>query len=50
MPAAGLLLQGFWAILLTFSGTYSQLLDYVIFAALLFVSGAHGVDSELRSA
>jgi APA family basic amino acid/polyamine antiporter len=25
-----------WAGLLTFSGTYSQLLDYVIFAALLF--------------
>jgi APA family basic amino acid/polyamine antiporter len=36
VPAAGLLLQGGWAILLTFSGTYSQLLDYIIFAALLF--------------
>jgi APA family basic amino acid/polyamine antiporter len=36
VPAAGLILQGVWAILLTFSGTYSQLLDYVIFAALLF--------------
>ncbi|MFM7148771.1 MAG: amino acid transporter, partial [Gemmataceae bacterium] len=25
-----------WSILLVFSGTYSELLDYVIFAALLF--------------
>jgi APA family basic amino acid/polyamine antiporter len=36
VPAAGLILQGVWAILLTFSGKYSDLLDYVIFAALLF--------------
>jgi APA family basic amino acid/polyamine antiporter len=36
VPAAGLLLQGAWSIVLTFSGTYSQLLDYIIFAALLF--------------
>lgn len=36
VPAAGLLLQGLWSVLLVFSGTYSQLLDYVIFAALLF--------------
>ena len=36
VPAAGLILQAVWASLLTFSGTYSQLLDYVIFAALLF--------------
>ncbi len=36
VPAAGLVLQAVWASLLTFSGTYSQLLDYVIFAALLF--------------
>jgi APA family basic amino acid/polyamine antiporter len=36
VPAAGLMLQAVWASLLTFSGTYSQLLDYVIFAALLF--------------
>jgi len=36
VPAAGLVLQAIWAILLTFSGTYSQLLDYIIFAALLF--------------
>jgi APA family basic amino acid/polyamine antiporter len=36
VPAAGLLLQGAWAVLLTFSGTYSQLLDYIMFAALVF--------------
>jgi APA family basic amino acid/polyamine antiporter len=36
VPAAGLVLQGLWSILLIFSGTYSELLDYVIFAALLF--------------
>jgi APA family basic amino acid/polyamine antiporter len=36
VPAVGLLLQGAWASLLVFSGSYSQLLDYVIFAALLF--------------
>jgi APA family basic amino acid/polyamine antiporter len=35
-PAAALVLQGVWASLLTLSGTYSDLLDYVIFAALLF--------------
>jgi len=32
VPAIGLVLQGIWAALLTFSGTYNQLLDYVIFA------------------
>lgn len=36
VPAAGLLMQGVWSVLLIFSGTYSDLLDYVIFAALLF--------------
>jgi amino acid transporter len=36
VPAAGLVLQGAWAVLLVFSGTYGELLDYVIFAALLF--------------
>jgi APA family basic amino acid/polyamine antiporter len=35
-PAISLLVQGVWAALLTLSGTYSQLLDYVIFAVLLF--------------
>ncbi len=36
VPAAGLILQGIWSLLLIFSGTYNDLLDYVIFAALLF--------------
>jgi len=36
VPAAGLVMQGVWSVLLVFSGTYGQLLDYVIFAALLF--------------
>jgi amino acid transporter len=36
VPAAGLLMQAAWSVLLIFSGTYTQLLDYVIFAALLF--------------
>lgn len=36
VPAAGLILQGFWSILLVFSGSYSQLLDFVIFAVLVF--------------
>ncbi len=36
VPAAGLILQGAWSILLIFSGTYGELLDYVIFATLLF--------------
>jgi len=36
VPAAALVLQGMWASVLTLSGTYSDLLDYVIFAALLF--------------
>ncbi len=36
VPGWGLVLQGLWACLLIFSGTYNQLLDYVIFAALIF--------------
>jgi basic amino acid/polyamine antiporter, APA family len=36
VPATGLILQGIWSILLVFSGTYSELLDYVIFAVLVF--------------
>jgi APA family basic amino acid/polyamine antiporter len=35
-PVRSLLAQAFWASLLTLSGTYSQLLTYVISAALLF--------------
>jgi APA family basic amino acid/polyamine antiporter len=36
VPAFALLLQMVWTVLLVFSGSYSELLDYVIFAALLF--------------
>ncbi|OFW10730.1 MAG: amino acid transporter [Acidobacteria bacterium RIFCSPLOWO2_12_FULL_59_11] len=35
-PIISLVVQGVWACLLTLSGTYSQLLDYIIFAVLLF--------------
>jgi APA family basic amino acid/polyamine antiporter len=36
VPAIALLLQTLWTALLCLTGTYGQLLDYVIFAALLF--------------
>jgi APA family basic amino acid/polyamine antiporter len=36
VPAVALVMQGVWAAILTVSGTYSELLDYVIFAQLLF--------------
>jgi APA family basic amino acid/polyamine antiporter len=36
VPRNGLVLQCLWASLLTLSGTYSDLLDYVIFAVLIF--------------
>jgi APA family basic amino acid/polyamine antiporter len=36
VPAYGLLLQGIWAAVLTLSGRYGDLLDYIIMAALLF--------------
>jgi basic amino acid/polyamine antiporter, APA family len=36
VPATGLLIQGIWASLLCLSGTYGQLLDYVVFAVLIF--------------
>lgn len=35
-PKVSLVVQCFWACLLTLTGTYSDLLDYVIFAVLLF--------------
>jgi APA family basic amino acid/polyamine antiporter len=36
LPVAGLVYQGVWSCALTLTGTYNDLLDYVIFAALLF--------------
>jgi APA family basic amino acid/polyamine antiporter len=38
VPGFAIALQGIWAVLLCLSGTYSDLLDYVIFAVLLFFS------------
>jgi len=35
-PVFALAMQGVWAMVLTLSGSYSDLLDYAIFAALLF--------------
>jgi APA family basic amino acid/polyamine antiporter len=35
-PAVGLIVQAVWTIILCVSGSYSQLLDYIIFAALVF--------------
>jgi APA family basic amino acid/polyamine antiporter len=36
VPTIGIIVQAIWAGFLVFSGTYSELLDYVIFAAVLF--------------
>jgi len=35
-PAAGLIIQALWTVLLCVSGSYGQLLDYIIFAELVF--------------
>ncbi|HUR93932.1 MAG TPA: amino acid permease [Gemmatimonadales bacterium] len=35
-PVFGLITQALWAMVLCISGTYGQLLDYVVFAALVF--------------
>jgi APA family basic amino acid/polyamine antiporter len=35
-PAAAIVFQGVWAIVLTLSGTYAQLLDYVVFGDWIF--------------
>lgn len=36
VPTFGLIIQGIWAAVLTTTGTYSNLLEYVVFAAVLF--------------
>jgi APA family basic amino acid/polyamine antiporter len=36
VPAFALIVQGVWSVLLCLSGTYGNLLDYVIFAVLIF--------------
>jgi len=38
VPGFAIVIQGVWAVLLCLSGTYSDLLDYVIFAVLIFFS------------
>lgn len=38
VPGFALILQGVWAIILCLSGTYGNLLDYVVFAVLIFFS------------
>jgi APA family basic amino acid/polyamine antiporter len=48
VPAVALIIQGSWASLLTLSGTYSQLLDYVIFAQLMFYALTVGAVFVLR--
>jgi basic amino acid/polyamine antiporter, APA family len=48
VPAVALIIQGAWASLLTLSGTYSQLLDYVIFAQLIFYALTVGAVFILR--
>jgi APA family basic amino acid/polyamine antiporter len=48
VPAVALIIQGAWALLLTLSGTYSQLLDYVIFAQLMFYALTVGAVFILR--
>jgi APA family basic amino acid/polyamine antiporter len=36
VPAAGLILQGLWSVVLIFSGSYDELTEYAIFTALIF--------------
>lgn len=57
-PALAILLQAGWAVVLTLSGTYGQLLDYVVFgdwiffgltAATLFVYRARQPDAPYRA-
>jgi APA family basic amino acid/polyamine antiporter len=38
VPGFAIVVQGVWSVLLCLSGTYSDLLDYVIFAVLIFFS------------
>lgn len=39
-PVAAIVCQGVWAIVLVFSGSYAQLLDYVVFADWIFFGAA----------
>jgi APA family basic amino acid/polyamine antiporter len=48
VPAVALIIQSGWASVLTLSGTYSELLDYVIFAQLMFYVMTVGAVFVLR--
>jgi len=48
VPVFGLVLQGIWSAILATSGSYSNLLEYVVFAALLFYVLTVGVIFILR--
>jgi basic amino acid/polyamine antiporter, APA family len=48
VPGQALIMQACWASILTLSGTYSDLLDYVIFAQLVFYSITVGAVFLLR--
>jgi APA family basic amino acid/polyamine antiporter len=50
VPSVALVIQGLWAAILTLSGTYSELLDYVIFAQLGFYVLTVGAVFVLRIA
>jgi len=49
VPSVALVIQGLWAAILTLSGTYSELLDYVIFAQLGFYVLTVGAVFVLRA-
>jgi APA family basic amino acid/polyamine antiporter len=48
VPDVALVVQGVWSALLTLSGTYSELLDYVIFTQLLFYALTVGAVFVMR--
>jgi APA family basic amino acid/polyamine antiporter len=48
VPIFGLIIQGVWSAILTTTGTYNNLLEYVVFAALLFYVATVGAIFVLR--
>jgi len=47
-PANALIIQGIWACILTFSGTFDQLITYIIFASWIFYGMSAGAVIILR--
>ena len=47
-PANALIIQGIWACILTFSGTFNQLITYIIFASWIFYGMSAGAVIILR--